>query len=281
MTSEDAGANGPASESERIAPPSGPADLTDQTAVVTGANGGLGRAICEALSREGADIVAADRSLENIEELVDVVEATGRECVPVSCDVTDRDSEAELAAATLDRFGSVEILVTSHGVVTREPLPEIDYEAWERDLIVNLTGTFLVTRAFYGDMCAREYGKIVCIGSLSGRGGGAGVRPAYAAAKAGIHGFVRDVAQHGAQYGVYANAVAPALVRTPMTESDDQGDHPQRPPGSSSFPADYSPLGRVGVPEDVAESVVFLASQQSHWITGTVLNVDGGHTLES
>jgi NAD(P)-dependent dehydrogenase (short-subunit alcohol dehydrogenase family) len=138
-----------------------------------------------------------------------------------------------------------------------------------------------VARAFYEEMLTQEYGKVVCIGSFSGKRGGAGVRPAYAAAKSGIHGFVRDVAQHGGPHGVYVNAIAPALVRTPMTESDEQGEHPQRPEGSSSFPPDYSPLGRVGVPEDVAECVVFLASQQSNWVTGSVLEIDGGHTLES
>lgn len=263
------------------APTSGPADLKGQTAVVTGATGGLGRAICTALAREGANVVAVDVSLEGADDLVDEVEARGSKCEPVKCDVTDPESVAALRDAALERFGSVEILVNSHGVVTRRPLSEISIEDWNRDILVNLTGTFLVTRAFYGGMLDQEYGKIVCIGSLSGRRGGAGVRPAYAAAKSGVHGFVRDVAQHGGPKGVYANAIAPALVRTPMTESDEQGEHPQRSKGESAFPPDYTPLGRVGVPEDVAEAAVYLASQQSNWMTGSVLDIDGGHALES
>lgn len=263
------------------APPSGPADLDGQTAVVTGANGGLGRAICRTLAREGADIVAADMSLDGISDLVVDVESAGAICEPVVCDVTDPESVADLYDAAIETFSSVEILVNSHGIVTRKSLSDIDRDEWNRDLLVNLTGTFLVIQAFYADMIDQDYGKVVCVGSLSGQGGGAGVRPAYAAAKSGVHGLVRDVAQHGASHGVYVNAIAPALIRTPMTESDEQGEHPQRAKGSSAFPPDYSPLGRVGVPEDVAEAVLFLASQQSNWVTGTVLNLDGGHTLES
>lgn len=244
---------------------SGPPDLTGQTAVVTGAAGGIGASICETLAREGADIVAADLDAADLDAVAERVDDQGQLCTTVPCDVSDPNSVLALRDRALGQAESVEIVVTSHGTVTsREPFWEMPFEDWERDIAVNLTGTFLVLRAFYEDLLENRFGKVVCIGSISGRTGGIGHKSGYEAAKGGIHSFVKGLAPHAADNGVYVNAVAPGLIRTPLTE------------GNVEMSTDYAPLPRVGEPADVAEATLFLASQQSNWITGKVLDVNGG-----
>lgn len=244
--------------------PSSQVDLTGQTAVVTGAAGGMGVAICETLSAEGANIVAADIDTDGLAPVVAAVEANGRACDPVHCDVTDPDSVRELLETVVANHGSVEILVSGHGAITRSHVTEITPEEWERDVDVNLKGTFNVVQPFFDHMLDNGYGKIVCIGSVVGEIGGGGRKPGYAAAKGGIHAFAKGVAAAGAEHGVYCNVLAPALVRTPMTEGDRE------------YPDDYAPLGRVGEAGDVAQALLFLVSQQSNWMTGRVITLDGG-----
>lgn len=244
------------------APTSGPSDLTGQTALVTGAAGGIGEKVCAVLSREGADVVASD--IVDLTEAVRLVEKNDTTCEAVECDVTDPASVATLVEHAIDAFGSVEILVTAHGTVTRSDFSELSVVAWERDIEVNLKGSFLVTQPVYEHMVENEYGKIVCIGSVTGALGGGGRKGGYAMAKGGIHALVKDLAFAGADHRVYCNGIAPGLVKTPLTAEDRE------------FPPDYSPLGRVGRPADVAECILFLASQQSNWITGAVMRLDGG-----
>jgi len=246
-------------------PSSGPLDLTDQTAVVTGAAGAIGASICEALAREGADVVAADLNDAGLDAATERVEEQGRSSTTVACDVSDPESVLTLRDRAIDWGGSVEIIVTSHGTVTsREPFWEMSLADWERDIAVNLTGTFLVLREFYEHLLANQFGKVVCVGSIAGRIGGISHKSGYEAAKGGIHSFVKGLAAHAADNGIYVNAVAPGLIRTPLTEDNVE------------MSTDYAPLARVGEPADVAEATLFLASQQSNWITGKVLDVNGG-----
>lgn len=243
---------------------SGQVDLSDQTAVVTGAAGGMGEEICGALSAEGADIVAADIDTDGLDPVVEAVESNGRTCDPLHCDVTDPSSVHELVEHTVETHESVEILVSAHGTVTRRHITELTTEEWARDIEVNLTGTFLVVRAFLEHMIENAYGKIVCIGSVVGKVGGGGTKPGYTASKGGIHAFAKGIATAGAEHDVHCNVLAPGLVRTSMTEGDRE------------LPADYAPLGRVGEAGDVAQAILFLTSQQSNWMTGEIITLDGG-----
>lgn len=249
------------------APPTGPVDLNDQTAIVTGAAGGIGQATCESLAREGADIVAIDIDPEGLATVKALVEDQSSDCKVIECDVTDASNIDRLRDITLDTYDQVDILVTAHGIVSRVTLSEMSFDDWQRILDVNLTGTALVTQAFYERMKANGYGKIVCIGSIAGKVGGVISGPNYVASKGGVHAFVKWVATNGAEHGVYANAIAPGPVRTAMTRSE-------------NYTPDMSPLNRLGEPEDIAEGIVFLASQQSNWITGLVLDVNGGMLMD-
>jgi len=154
--------------------PSNQADLTGQTAVVTGAAGGMGVAICETLSEKGADIVAADIENDGLVPVVEAVEANGQVCDPVYCDVTDPNSVRELLDNAVANHESVEIVVSGHGAITRRHITEITPEEWDRDIEVNLKGTFNVVQPFFEHMIDNGYGKIVCIGSVVGEMGGGG-----------------------------------------------------------------------------------------------------------
>jgi len=163
----------------------------------------------------------------------------------------------------MDFAETVEIVVNVAGVVHRHDFSEMTLDQWERVIGINQTGTFLVTHAFYDQMVDNEYGKVVCVTSVSAKVGGVISDAGYAASKAGVHGLVRWLAKNAAEHGIYVNAVAPGAVKTPMTEDED-------------YRPEWSPLNRLAEPEDIAEGVVYLASQQSNYVTGTVLDVNGG-----
>lgn len=249
------------------APTSGGVDLTGQSAVVTGAAGGIGQATCESLAREGADVVAVDVNSEGLEVAETLVEDLGRECEVVECDVTDAAAVDRLREAAIDAFDHVGIVATAHGIVSRVDLSDMTLNDWQDVLDVNLTGTALVVQAFYDGMIDNGYGKIVCVGSIAGKVGGVISGPNYVASKGGVHAFVKWVATDAAEHGVYANAIAPGPVWTAMTRDE-------------NYSPDMSPLNRLGEPEDIAEGIVFLASQQSNWITGMVLDVNGGMLMD-
>jgi NAD(P)-dependent dehydrogenase (short-subunit alcohol dehydrogenase family) len=246
------------------APVSDGPDLSGRAAVVTGAAGAIGRATCETLAREGADVIATDVADAGLAETADRVERHGGACTTVRADVTDPEDVSTLYEVASGESDGIDAVVTVHGVVSRGDLPEMTLERWQHTVDVNLTGTALVVQAFYDDFRAAGYGKIVCVGSVAGKVGGVISGPDYVASKAGVHGLVRWLAQNGASSGVYANGIAPGPVWSPMTENE------------TGYSDDMAPLGRLGEPEDIAEAVLFLVSQQSNWITGTVLDVNGG-----
>jgi 3-oxoacyl-[acyl-carrier protein] reductase len=181
-------------------------------------------------------------------------------------DVSDRESVGR-AIESAGRRGAIEVLVTAAGVYgSTAGIEDLDEEEVDRVLAVNLKGTLWMVQAVLPSMLERGGGKIVCIGSVAGKVGGVLAGPHYVASKGGIHALVKWVAKVGAPHGVYANAIAPGAIETEMITG-------------KGYQPDYCPLGRLGQPEDIAEAVLFLASPASNYITGTVLDVNGGYYM--
>ena len=246
-----------------IAPISGPIDLTDKTAVVTGASRGIGRAICRALAREGAHVAALD--VLSMDDTISEIRGKGRKAIGLVCDVLHEEQVKETIEQVVDLWGRIDILVNNAGILgnSQKPFEEITTDEWDHLLETNLRGTFLMTQAVWPHMRGNGGGKIVCLGSIAGRIGGLLAGPHYCASKGGVHAFVKWGAKNGIKSGIYVNGIAPGPVATPMTVNEPYKD-------------EMIPLGRLGQPEDIAEVVVFLASQASNFITGNIIDVNGG-----
>ena len=257
---------------------SGRIDLSGKVAIVTGGARGIGRAICLALAREGAAVVVAD--VIDGEGTAGEIRAGDGRALFVRADVTDRAQVAALVDRARRELGTVHILVNNAGTVARVGLEDTTDEVWDRDVDTIMRGTYLCTQAVYPLMKAQRYGKIVNISSVSGRIGGAVSRagdspeamqgrsgPAYAAAKGGVLAFTKWVAKDGGRYDVQVNAVCPGPVSSEMTRGFD-------------YNVAAQPIARMGEPEDVAEAVVFLASNAANYVTGQGLNVDGGLVMD-
>lgn len=246
-------------------PVSGRIDVRNQVFLITGAARGIGRATALSLVREGAYVTAFD-ILEG-KETEKAFGDYGHAVLTVRGSVTEKQDLHDAVEQTLKTWGRIDGLVTAAGVVSRTNLEEMTLDEWNRVITVDLTGTFLAVQAVYSVFKKQRGGKIVCIGSIAGKVGGVISGPHYVAAKGGIHAFVKWVAKDGAAYGVYANAIAPGPVHTAMTENE-------------PYTEDMSPLKRLGEPEDIAQAVLFLLSPASNWITGTVLDVNGGMLMD-
>jgi 3-oxoacyl-[acyl-carrier protein] reductase len=245
-------------------PLSGPARLEGQVALVTGAAGGIGRATVAALAEAGARVVATD-----------ITEPQGEWPAGVSfrrCDVSSAAATDAVIDAILGEHGRIDILVLCAGTISHAPLADSTEKEWRAILDVNLFGVVNPVRKLFPVMAEQGYGKIVALGSIAAKIGGVASGPSYVAAKSAVHGLMKWVAKAGAAKGVYANVVAPGPVETPMWSKVTQRAAPS-PHGSV-------PLGRYGQPEDIAQSILFLCSPASNWITGTVLDVNGGMLMD-
>ena len=244
-------------------PVSGPIDLKGKVAIVTGASRGIGEATCLALAREGADIGALD-VLDTNQTSVKV-SALGRKLIQGICDIGDPPQVRETIDRMIQEFGRVDILVNNAAILGDSKKPMEDYTPgdWDRILTVNVRGPALVTQAVWPHMVRQGGGKIVCLGSIAGRIGGILAGGPYCASKGAIHAFVKWAAKKGAPLGIYVNGIAPGPIETPMIAEE-------------GYRAEGIPLGRLGQPEDIAMAVVFLASQASNFITGQILDVNGG-----
>ena len=235
--------------------------LSGKTALVTGAAQGLGRAIALRLRDEGCLVAALDMNTCALANLPDMV-------LPLAADVT---VEAELQAAMAqmtEAFGGVDILVNNAGVQSKERLPELDTELFEHVLKVNLTGAFMLSRLVLPQMKERGWGRIINMGSMAGKAGGLTTGAAYTASKAGLMGLTKSLAREGAPH-VTANALAPAFIETEMTD-----------PAIRAELAAQIPVGRLGTPQEVAAAVAFLASDLAGYITGEVMDINGGFLID-
>lgn len=245
--------------------------LEGRTALVTGASRGIGRAIALRLAAEGADVaVNFAGSAAKAEEVKNAIIEMGRKAIAIQADVKDASSVASMVEEVKKTFGRIDILVNNAGVTRDGLLMRMKDEDWETVIDTNLRGVFQCTKAVSKIMMKQRYGRIVNMASVVGLVGNAG-QANYAASKAGVIGFSKSVARELASRGITVNMVAPGCIDTDMTAvlSDKVRE---------AMLADI-PLARVGKPEDVANAVAFLVSDEAAYITGQVINVDGGMVM--
>lgn len=242
--------------------------LSNRIAVVTGASGGIGERVAEALAREGANVaVLAGRNFAAAEAVAQRIVGLGREAMAVAVDLSSPQSVDEVVERIHERFGRIDILVNNAGIRRDNFLIRMSDSEWDEVLRVNLSGAFNFMRAVGKKMFRQRYGRIVNIASIAGVIGNAG-QVNYSAAKAGVIGLTKAAARELAMRGVTVNAVAPGLIDAGMTMSLKDDVKAKLLVGV--------PLGRLGTADEVAAACVFLASDEAGYITGQVLCVDGG-----
>lgn len=242
-------------------------NLEGKNALVTGASQGIGRATALALAKAGACVGIAARNEEKLRTLAAEIAAAGGQAEIFLLDVSSEESIKAVAKDAITRLGTVHILVNNAGITRDMLLLRMKRSDWDDVIQTNLTGTFLLTQALMGSMMKARWGRIINISSVVGEAGQAG-QANYAASKAGLIGFTKSVARELASRGITANAVAPGYIETAMTAVLDEK---QR-----GAMLDHIPLGRPGTDEDIAAAVRFLASDEASYITGHVLDVNGG-----
>jgi 3-oxoacyl-[acyl-carrier protein] reductase len=247
-------------------------DLTGKSAIVTGGSRGIGRACCLALARAGARVCVNYKvEAPSAELAVDEIENAGGEAFALAADVSRREEAEMLVDETVHRFGSLDILVNNAGIWKGSPVEEMSDEEWAEMLAVNLTGTFFCTRAAVPVMKEARSGRLVNISSTAGQRGEA-FHSHYAASKGAVISFTKSLAVELAPHGITVNCVAPGWVATDMSQDSLLG--PERDAILATIP-----LGRVARPEEIAGAVAFLASDLATFVTGEILNVNGGAVL--
>ena len=244
--------------------------LEGHTAIITGGASGIGLATTHALAKAGANIVIADINEEAGGKVSDDLNANGTAALFVKTDITEGSDVNALIKSTMERFGSLEILMQFAGIGFEKHALETTREEWDRTILINLTGSFLMMQAAGVVMVKAGYGRIVAMASVSGMRGGTG-RTAYGASKGGVIAMTRVMAVEWAASGVTVNALAPGPVDTPLTRG--MHDDETRAAYMRSIP-----MRRFGLPEETAHTALFLALPESRYITGATVTVDGGFT---
>lgn len=242
-------------------------ELEGKVALVTGGAQGIGRSIGLLLAEKGATIVISDINLQKAEETVQEIQSLERKAMAFQVDVANFSEVEKMVDTIVERFSRIDILVNNAGITRDKLILRMSEEDWDSVIRINLKGTFNCTKAALKYMSRQRSGKIVNIASVSGIMGNPG-QANYSASKAGIIGFTKTIAREFAQRGINVNAIAPGYIQTPMTDV--------LPEKVKEELKRLIPMERLGQPEDVAQAVLFLVSEASSYITGQVLNVNGG-----
>jgi 3-oxoacyl-[acyl-carrier protein] reductase len=244
-------------------------DLSEKTAIVTGASRGIGKAIALRLAAAGAKVACVARSADKLKETVDAIAAAGGTAEVHPCDVTDSAAVSKLVEDLAEKWGTIDIVVNNAGITKDTLIPRMEDEAWDAVIATNLRSVFLFTRAASLVMMRKRSGRIINISSVSGLMGNAG-QANYSASKAGVIGLTRTVAQELASRKVTVNAICPGFIASEMTKAM----------GATldEFVKTRIPAKRLGEADEVADAVLYLASDSAAYITGEVITIDGGLT---
>jgi 3-oxoacyl-[acyl-carrier protein] reductase len=250
--------------------------LENKVAIVTGAGRGIGKAIALRLAQEGATLTICDIIEENAKAVCKELSDLGKKAFPFTGDVSNENHVKEMVETTLKRYGTIDILVNNAGISPKKEgrkatLTEISLDEWNEVIAVNLTSVFLCCKAVLPYFIERKGGRIINISSSSALDGGLLAAPHYVASKGGISALTKVLAREVAPLGITVNAVAPGRVESPMTILTS--------PERNREALQRIPIGRFGAPEDIANSVLFLASEEAQYITGITLNVSGGYVM--
>ena len=242
-------------------------NLSGRVALVTGASQGIGRACALRLAKDGATVAVAARSQEKLNDLVKEINAAGGNSSTFAMDVLDEDQIKNAIKQALTEFGKIDILVNNAGITRDQLVMRMKRADWDSVINTNLTSAYLCTQQVIGSMLKQRWGRIINVTSIFGQTGQAG-QANYAASKAGLIGLTMAIAREVGSRNITCNAIAPGFIETAMTAgiADDFKKEALK----------MIPLGRIGTPEDVAAAVAFLASEESSYITGHILNVNGG-----
>lgn len=247
-------------------------NLTGRVAVVTGASAGLGRQFALALARQGANVAILARRQHKLEEVAEEIRATGAKCLVVPCDVTQPDQIKDSVTAVLEEYGKIDILVNNAGGGASQPLEEMSDENWQHNINLDLTAVFQCTREFGKEMLKNGYGRIINISSILGLVGNKDVPVVgYHAAKGGVINFTRAAAAEWATRGVTVNAICPGFFPS-------EANSPEAMDAMDGFIRRCTPMQRPGIEGELDSTVVFLAADESTYVTGAIVTCDGGWT---
>jgi NAD(P)-dependent dehydrogenase (short-subunit alcohol dehydrogenase family) len=248
--------------------------LEGKVAIVTGSSRGIGKAIAEAFAREGASVVINSRKMEDAKPTSDKINSSGGKTIAIAGDVSKRQDIKIIIDETVKAFGKLDIIVNNAGIVTMEPFIDMEEENWDKVIAVDLKGTYMCSQEAARQMIKQNsIGKIINIASIAGAIGFVGTAH-YSAAKAGVIELTKVMAIELAKYNINVNAIGPGIIDTDMTK-----DFLNDPTAKAQF-LSRIPIGRIGKPEDIAPLAVYLASEESSYVTGETFYVDGGWLIE-
>jgi len=243
-------------------------ELNDLVAIITGAGQGIGKTIAEKFFQEGARVALWDIELGLVQRVKEALDPSEKKAVAVQVDITNENEVGQAVSESLKKFNRIDVLINNAGISRHKPIEEMTLEIWDSVIRTNLTGVFLCSKVITPIMKKQGRGKMINIASLGGRTGRPGVGVNYAASKAGIIGLTQTLARELGPSGIYVNAIAPGPMLTEQTK--------QYPPEVFASWNVGRAIQKDGLPEDVADAAIFLASRRSDWVTGVTLDVNGG-----